>query len=145
MNVTGVKGTFFDAKAITDKVPPAIRAALSKFGAYTRRRDKNSLKYRDGTAAPGQPPHVHKGKGFTRTKKVKGTATVQQASPLRELTLFGYDDVRKSVVIGPAEFRSKQEGPGQLPAVIEAAHPHTLPAFDAEKGNAAGEFKNLIR
>lgn len=145
MNVAGQKITFFDSKAVTDKVPPAIRSALSKFGAYTRRRDKNSLKYRDGTAAPGAPPHVHKGKGFTRKKKSKGIETVQAASPLRELTFFAFDPVHKSVIIGPAAFRSKQEGPGILPALIEQRHPHTLPAFNAEKGNAAGEFKNLIR
>lgn len=145
MNIGGVKTTFFDVKAVTDKVPPAIRSALGKFGAYTRRRDKNSLKYRDGTAAPGQPPNVHRGKGFTRKKKSKGVETVQAASPLRELTLFAFDPLNKSVIIGPASFDSKQEGPGVLPAIIEQHHPHTLPAFDAEKGNAAGEFKNLIR
>lgn len=145
MDVAGLKVTFFDSRAVTDKVPPAIRSALSKFGAYTRRRDKNSLKYRDGTAAPGAPPNVHKGRGFTRKKKVKGIEKVQAASPLRELTLFAFDPTNKSVIIGPAEFRSKQEGPGVLPALIEQRHPHTLPAFNTEKGNAAGEFKNLIR
>lgn len=144
MNIGGVKTTFFDSKAVLDKVPPAIRSALSKFGAYTRRRDKNSLKYRDGSAAPGRPPHVHRG-GMTRRKKSKGVETIQAASPLRELTLFAFDPVHKSVVIGPAVFRSKQEGPGVLPAIIEQRHPHTLPAFNAEKGNAAGEFKDLIR
>lgn len=145
MNIGGVKTTFFDSKAVTSKVPPAIRSALSKFGAYTRRRDKNSLKYKPfgARAAPGQPPFVHRG-AFKRTSKVKGKATVQAASPLRELTLFAFDPVNKSVVIGPAEFRSPL-GPGVVPALVEQRHPHTLPAFNAEKGNAAGEFKNLIR
>lgn len=145
MNIGGIKGTFFDTKAVTDKVPPAIRAALSKFGAYTRRRDKNSLKYKPFgvSAAPGQPPFVHRG-AFNRKSKVKGVEKVQAASPLRELTLFAFDPTNRSVIIGPAEFRSPI-GPGVAPAKIEQRHPHTLPAFNAEKGNAAGEFKNLIR
>jgi hypothetical protein len=130
---------------VTDKVPPAIRSALSKFGAYTRRRDKSSLRYKPfGVSAPlGKPPYVHQG-SFKRTSKKNGTVKIQAASPLRELTLFAYDPEHRSVVIGPAEFRSPL-GPGVVPAIVEQRHPHTLPAFDAEKGGAAGEFKNLIR
>lgn len=144
-NIGGINVTFFDSKAVTDKVPPAIRKALSKFGAYTRRADKNSLKYKPfgATAAPGRPPFVHRG-AYKRTSKKKGKQVVQAASPLRELTLFGYDPVNKSVVIGPAAFRSPL-GPGVVPAIVERRHPHTLPAFDATKGKAAAEFKELIR
>jgi len=145
MNLKGLQTTFFDAKAVTDKLPPAIRSALSKFGAFVRRRDKNSLKYKDGPAPIGQPPHVHKGRRFTRKKKVKGKETVQAASPLRELIFFSYDADRQSVVIGPAAFRSQQEGPGVIPAKVEERHPHTLPAFQAEQPDAAKKFTNLVR
>jgi len=145
MDAASFKKTFFDTKAVADKVPPAVKAALSKFGAFTRRRDQTSLKYRDKPAAPGKPPSVHRGKRFTRTKKSKGTTKVQRVSPLRELTFFGFDAQRQSVVIGPAAFRSSQAGPGVLPPKIEERHPHTLPAFRAETPDAANKFTNLVR
>lgn len=145
MDVASFKKSFFDRKSVTDKLDPALKKALSKFGAFVRQRDKSSLKYRKAAAAPGRPPSAHKTAGFQRKKKSKGTTSKQASSPLRELTFFGYDAERKSVVIGPAAFRSKQAGPGVLPAIIEQQHPHTGPAFQAELGKVQGDFRNLIR
>jgi len=145
MDIASFKKSFFDVKAVADKIDPAVKRALSKIGAYTRRRDKSSLKYLDGPAAKGKPPHVHRRKRFTRKKTTKGVASQQAASPLRELIFFGYDDATKSVVIGPATYSSKQGPAGSLPAKIEEQHPHLGPAFAIERTRAADEFKGLIR
>lgn len=154
-----LKKTFFDTKAVTDSVPPAIRKALSKVGAFTRQRVRSSLKYSDTSSLPGRPPNVHKSKNFTRKRKVKG-ATVQQASsPLRELIQFGYDAAERDVVIGPALGGSRSGAPETLEkggtAVINAygqrrmvhlsPRPYMLPGFVPERDKAAAEFKDLIR
>lgn len=144
MSVEAFRKSFFDRAAVADKIPPAIKKALSKFGAFTRRRDKSSLKYRKAPAARGKPPSVHKSAHFKRKKKSKGVVTEQPTSPLRELIFFGFDPAKKSVVIGPAVFRSGTGGGGVAPAKIEEQHPHTLPAFQAELPKAADNFKNLI-
>ncbi len=158
-NVAGVSKTFFNTVAVTSKVPPAIRKALSKFGAFTRRTAKSSLKYGDKPSRPGKPPTVHRSKAFTRKTKSKGRVKQQPASPLRELIFFGYDEAKRSVVIGPALGGSHDGAPaamehgganvittnGVRKTVRFAARPFMQPAFDKELGGAAGNLKNLVR
>jgi len=138
-----VKGTFFDTKAVTDKIDPALKKVLSFHGARTRQRAKSSLKYGKGTALPGKPPIVHKG-GMRRNKtnKKTGVTTQQSVSPLRELTFFGYDARAKSVVTGPA-----LGGPATgAPAALEDGnHPWVGPAQAAETPKTLAGFKDLIR
>lgn len=161
MTVMRFKKIFFDRKSVTSAFDRAGIQALSKFGAFVRRRDKSSLKYRKGGSRPGSPPHVHARGGFTRTKKVKGVATKQAASPLRELTFFGYDSQARSVVIGPAIFKSRV-GAGKVPRVVEeggvgpylshgkilqkmnAPRPHLRPAFQKELPMLAGLLKGRV-
>ena len=159
MNVAGFKNTFFDRAAVADKIPPAVRQALSKFGAFVRRRARTSLKYGPGRSGPGRVPVVHRSKGFTRRKKVKGAVTAQPASPLRELIFFGFDPARQSVVIGPAVGGSRTGAPAALEyggasVVLRAgrrtvgryaARPFMRPAFAAEMPGAGDDFKGLIR
>ncbi len=99
-----VRESFFDAEAVMKSMDRKERQALSKMGAFTRRRAKSSLRYRNAASLPGSPPSVHRG-AFTRTKinKKTGEKKTQKASPLRELLFFGVNG--KSVVIGPALFR----------------------------------------
>jgi hypothetical protein len=151
---------FFDSKAITSKLDPAIKKALSRFGAITRQDAKKSLKYGDKPARAGQPPTVHRSRGFTRTKKSKGIAKQQPSSPLRELTFFAFNPTTESVVVGPAaDSRSR----GAIPAAIEeggtstavidgtrkvirlAPHPWMGPAFEKQRPKSAELFAGLIR
>lgn len=138
-----VKGTFFDKKAVTDQLDPALKKVLSFHGARVRQRSKSSLKYGKGTAASGSPPIVHRG-GMRRNKlnKKTGVTTQQSVSPLRELIFFGYDARTKSVVTGPA-----LGGPASgAPAALEGGdHPFMKPAQAAETPRTMAGLKDLIR
>jgi hypothetical protein len=154
-----VKDAFFDRAAVGDRVPPAIRQALSKFGAFVRKRAKSSLKYKDGTSAPGQPAAVHRSDRFTRTTKSKGKTKVQHASPLRELLFFSFDQAQRSVVIGPAAGGPRSGAPENLEkggqavvgrgaarrSVSIRARPTMGLAFAAELPSAPDNFRDLIR
>lgn len=161
MDFATVTKAFFDTKAVTDRLDPATRKALSKFGAFVRQRDKSSLKYKDGTAPPGQPPFVHRSTGYTKSRKNKktGLTKTEQASPLRELIFFAYDANTKSVVIGPVLGGSQSGAPrtieeggnatvrrenGKVVSVHVRPHPHTKPAFDTELGKVGGNFRNIL-
>lgn len=157
------KAAFFD-RAVTDGIDRGAKKALSRFGAFVWKRDKSSLRYRKAAATPGKPPSVHRSTGFTRVRKNRKTRTEtkQPASPLRELTLFAFDPLQKSVVIGAALFGKSKVGPGVVPKVIEEggaapfvshgkiktgrypAHPHLGPAFQAELPKASALFKDMI-
>ena len=157
------KSQFFD-RAVTDSIDRGAKKALSRFGAFVWKRDKSSLRYRKKSSTPGKPPSVHRSTGFTRVRKNRktGTETKQPASPLRELTLFAFDPLQRSVVIGAALFAKAKAGAGKAPKVIEeggaapfvsggkikaghyAARPHLGPAFRAELPKASALFKNMI-
>lgn len=96
------KGSFFDAEPVLAAMDKATRKALSKFGAYVRRRAQTSLRYGVQPSEPGQPPTAHKSGMRRKVNKRTGTATIQAVSPLREFIFFAYDADRQSVVIGPA-------------------------------------------
>ena len=81
--------TFFDDKSVRRALDRGTRKALSKFGAYVRRRAKSSIRKRKKTSEPGQPPSSHTGK-------------------LRKYIYFGYDRTRRSVVIGALPFSSSR-------------------------------------
>lgn len=153
-----VKSLFFDRKEITSKLDPAVRKALSKFGAFVRTRAKSSLRYGDKSSPPGKPPTVHRSRKFTRQKR-KGGAVRQPSSPLRELIFFSYDPAARSVVIGPA-LGGRQSG---VPALMEHGgtatiavdgkkivaryqpRPFIRPAFETEMKKVEGNFLNIIK
>lgn len=152
LDIKTVTKFFFDAKAVKDPLERAKFSALAKFGAFVRRSDKSSLRYRvSGKSLPNMPPYVHRSNRFTkkRTNRKTGAVTRQPSSPLRELTFFAVDRQAESVVIGPAIFASKV-GAGKVPRVVEEGgvarfrtpdgntkvgtyrpRPHTLPSFQA--------------
>lgn len=156
---------FAEPQRLKFGIDRAAYAALSRFGSFVRQRDRSSLRYRKKPSVAGGPPSVHRSEGFTRKKKNRktGQTTRQATSPLRELTFFAYDPSERSVVIGPAIFRSSKVGGGKAPKVIEeggigpvfsdgkrtvgryTARPHTGPAFRAELPRAAELFKGQIR
>jgi hypothetical protein len=147
---------FFTSRGVRDSLDKGTRRALSKFGAFTRRTAKSSLKYKIGPAPAGQPPHVHRSAGYTVKKKSKGVTKLQPASPLRELLFFSYDPVNKSVVIGPALGGSRSGAPrtqeeggtARTPdgrSVTIAARPFMKPAFKSNLAKVMGDFRNIVK
>ena len=147
-----VKAAFFDKKGVADGLDAGTRKQLTKFGAFVRRRAKSSLKYKNGPAAPGKPPHVHRSASFKR-KKGKPGKKQQPVSPLRELVFFSYDKASKSVVIGPAIGGSRTGAPRSLEeggsaridgrTVVIRPRPTMAPAFAVELAKVGGDFRNI--
>lgn len=119
-SISQFKRTFFDARRVTDPAERVIKTKLSRFGAFTRRTAKTSIKkapkvdasgkikrgrkkkgveYRDAVSKPGDPPFGH---GQQLYKK---------------FIYFGYDAAKQTVIIGPALF--KRQGPYIVPEIIE--------------------------
>ncbi len=127
-----VKSQFFDRAAVADKIDPAVKKALSKFGAFVRQRSRTSIRTRKASSPPGSPPSSHTG-------------------ALKRGILFGYDADKRSVVIGPV-LAGRQTG---APETLEeggsykgkryAARPYMGPAFAAELAKVGNDFRNLIR
>jgi hypothetical protein len=160
LSVSSFKAGFFDRATVASAIDRARKAALSKIGAFVRRAAKSSIKYREGAAPPGRPPHAHTSAGFTRVKKVRGVAKRQPASPLRELIFFAYDAARGSVVSGPALGGSKSGAPrnleeggtavvrrrnGRFQTVRVRPHPYMRPALRASLPKLPAAVKNMIR
>lgn len=148
MNATQAKNWFFDRKAVLDKVPAALRRALSRLGAFVRTRARSSLRYGKGTARPGRPPVAHRSAGYTRqsTSRKTGQVKSQPSSPLRELIYFGYDPASESVVVGPVLGGSATGAPERLEhGTGVRPHPFMGPALDAEKGRAGDLMRDMIR
>ena len=91
-----VKELFFDRAVVRDRMSRANRRALSKAGAFIRRRARSSLRRRKKPSAPGQPPSVH---------------TSDRVATLRNI-LFAYEPESESLVVGPVRLqRSTLLGP----------------------------------
>ena len=93
-----VKRVFFDSKTVRNKTDKATRRVLSRFGAFVRRTARRSIRKRKKPSQPGKPPSSHLGL-------------------LKRFIWFGYDTVRRSVVIGPV--RLSQKGCGEAPSALE--------------------------
>jgi len=100
-----VKRMFFDTKTVRSKTDKATRRVLSKFGAFVRQTAKRSIRKRKKTSEPGKPPSSHTGL-------------------LKKFIYFGFDVVRRSVVIGPV--RLTRKGRGEAPSVLEYGGTVTL-------------------
>jgi hypothetical protein len=134
-DITALKKTFFDTKAVRDKVDPAVRKAFSKFGAFVRQRAKQSIKRRKGTSRIGDPPFAHTG--------------------AIKLIFFSYDEQAKSVVIGPVVAGSHSGAPKNLEysgttivggkQVHISPRPTMQPAAEYERRNLANDLKGMIR
>jgi hypothetical protein len=123
------KSMFFDTAKVRRAVSDGTRKVLSKFGAFVRTAARHSIRKRKAVSQPGQPPSSH-------------------AGLLRKLIYFGYDQTRKSVVIGPTPLRGTAEAPPLLEyggrarrkarggKAVQATYrprPFMGPAFEAEK------------
>lgn len=143
MRINQAKGQFFDRQHVIISMSAATHRALSRFGAYVRQRARSSIRKRKKASRPGSPPSSHVGL-------------------LKQFILFAYDNIAKSVVIGPAllngrayrdtgqalEFGGTFQRRDRKRGVYMAnypARPFMRPAFDKEKAKAPDLFKNTLR
>ena len=132
---------FFDSRAVLDKVDAATRKVLSKFGAFVRTTARHSIRKRKKVSDPGKPPSSHVG-------------------TLKRLIFFGYDLGSRSVVIGPAPFRSTVEAPplleyggtasrtdrkGRSKLARYAARPFMGPAFEKEMPKLPAMWRDSVK
>jgi hypothetical protein len=118
--IDAIKKSFFDAAEVLAAADKGTIKALSKMGAFVRRKQKSLVRYRKKSSQPGSPPSAHRSERFTRTKvNKKGESKTQSMSPLRELIFFGYDAQTRSVVEGPAQFFKKQATGKTVPQTLE--------------------------
>ena len=83
---------FFDRPAVVNAVDRAERKALSRIGAFIRRRARSSLRFRKRVSLPGETPSIH-----SRDK----------AASLKNI-LFAFQPASHSVLIGPVGLGEKQ-------------------------------------
>lgn len=144
------KALFFDKDAIGRAVGAATQANLSRQGAFIRRRMQSSIRYREKSSKPGEPPSGHRASNFKRTttNKKTGVSKTRETSPLKELIFFGYDPSTRSVVIGPAKFGT---GGGVVPRTLEKGGPAAvIEPVPRAKGRKATErqsqsFQRLVK
>ena len=121
---------FFDKPAVDKAVDAGTKRALSKFGAYVRTRAKTSIRKRKAISVPGNPPSSHTGH-------------------LKKLIYFGYDQAKRSVVVGPLPYHKGVanviENGGIVDGKLYRARPFMKPAFDKELPNAAKLFQDQIK
>lgn len=159
-----IKNAFFDRDAVLKALERGQLRALSKIGAFVRRRAQTSIRYGKKSSPPGKPPTGHKGV-YTRPRKVGKTGLVvrQPVSPLRDLIWFAYDPATKSVVIGPILFVGARKQNPPAPKLLEfggmvsrrtndgkvrtfryRGNPFMRPALAAERGKSIEIFKNIM-
>lgn len=71
-----------NSDAVTKLLDRQTRRAFSRAGGYIRATAKRSIKKRQGTSKPGDPPYSHTGL-------------------LKNFIFFSYDPHQKSVIVGP--------------------------------------------
>lgn len=124
----------------------ATEANLMKFGAYVRRRARQSLKYGGAVSKPGQPP---------KARRVNRRNYKQPHSPLREFILFDVDKENMQVVIGPKMLSGRTNAAGKLEKggtvrthdgkmVTIQPRPFMAPAFEAELMQAPALWAGAI-
>lgn len=88
-----VRAFFFDRKLIMDRMSEANRKALSKVGAFIRRRARSSLRRRRKVSEPGSPPSVHSADSVATLKNI----------------IFAYDPFEESLVVGPVRLNQVED------------------------------------
>jgi hypothetical protein len=80
--INSAKKMFFDRTGVMEAFEGATRHALSRFGYFTMRDARQSIRKRKKASAPGQPP-------------------TNQTGLLKRFIFFSYDTQRHSVIVGP--------------------------------------------
>jgi len=141
MSFDKMKAMFFDRAKIKGAADRATRKVLSKFGAFVRQTAKGSIRKRKKASQPGTPPSSHTGL-------------------LKRLIFFGFDPVKRSVVIGPAPLRAAVEAPplleyggrarrknrkGKPVTATYKARAFMGPAFEKEKSKLPTLWANSVK
>jgi len=113
---------FLDRQEVAKAIDKANLRAMSKAGAFIRRRARSSLRRRKRPSMPGQPPSVH---------SRSSTATLKNI-------LFAYDPGNQTLVVGPVRLdRNSPLGPqlgsATVPQVMEFGD--TLKITEVRVGN----------
>ncbi len=90
------KGNFFDRGTVQSAADRTTKRVFSRFGAFVRTRARSSIRKRKRVSTPGQPPSSHVG-------------------TLKKFIFFGFDPIKRSVVIGPVPI----SGGGTAPETLE--------------------------
>jgi len=103
-----MKRFFLDRREVAKRMSEANRRALSKVGAFVRRRARSKLRRRKRTSRPGESPSVHSKDSVATLKNI----------------LFVYDPAQEVLVVGPVKLggtRSTgvQLGNATVPQVME--------------------------
>lgn len=102
----GMKDFFFDRQEVKGRMTKANRKAISKAGAFIRRRARSSLRRRKKSSEPGRPPNVH---------------TDRVATPKN--ILVAYEPQSESLVVGAVKLdRQTLLGPQQGNATVPQVH-----------------------
>ena len=124
------KRLFFDRNHVEQMMDKTTRKALSKFGAYVRRRAMGIIRRSSTISRPGQPPHSHIGaarRSWNRLRKRKGLPAQHGGfKGIREI-YFAYELNRKSVIVGPiianqlhfTNDKHRRPVKGTVPSVLE--------------------------
>lgn len=87
MNVTfKVREAFFDRPKVIASLKKAKRKALSKAGAFVRRRARSSMRRRKSASPAGSPPSAHSNGNSLKT------------------ILFAFQPQSESTIVGPVQF-----------------------------------------
>lgn len=102
-----MKDFFFDRASVIDKMGKANARALSKAGAFIRRRARSSIRRRKGISKPGQAPSAHSTDAVATLKNI----------------LFASERQGQSLVVGPVKLNQFNEslsgGSVSIPALME--------------------------
>lgn len=82
-----VTKAFFDSPAVIKRLTEAERRAMSRIGAFIRRRSRTSLRRRKSVSAPGSTPSVHSRSNVATLKNI----------------LFAYEASKHRVIVGPVK------------------------------------------
>ncbi len=99
---------FLDRKEVGKRIGRANRQAMSKIGAFVRRRARSKLRRRKRPSEPGQPPSVHSQDRVANLKNIQ----------------FAYDPYQESLVVGPVKLNQVQQswidlGSNTVPQILE--------------------------
>lgn len=109
---------FFDRAGVQKQMDAGTRRALSKAGAFVRRRARSSIRKRRRISEPGKPPSAHGPPPNLRT------------------IYFVYEAQTKSVVVGPVKLNASTGGlsAGTVPATLELGGSATIEEVSRNNG-----------
>jgi hypothetical protein len=144
VGIEAAKRSFFDWKLIQRSMMKSADRVASKFGAYVRTRARSSMKRRNGSSRPGQPPHAH-GPGLIKRflffatsgpgNVVIGPAKLNKPAPR---VLAALESGGDSLLIKRVKGRKVEQ------RIQIAARPFMRPAFEKELPSLSKLWRNAL-